>query len=80
LNLSTAQRIAIRHFKTNTKSGPRATGIANSTVASLLRRRLIEEADGFGGRYKLTAAGERAYNQIMASGDGPEGLKALFRS
>ena len=48
------------------------------TIAALVRRGYMS-IDGETMERSLTPAGERAYERIMRSGDGPEDLKALFK-
>jgi hypothetical protein len=73
MELTATQRSAIRWIH----DGP-TEGIHGLTIKALIRRGLVtrenENADPV-----LTAAGDRAYERIMATGDGPEDLKMLFR-
>ena len=72
--LSTPQRIGIRAI-----ADGRPADVPSSTFWSLVNRELVIPADGVTMRKaQLTAAGRRAHEQIMASGDGPEDLKARF--
>jgi hypothetical protein len=66
--LSAPQRTAIRAIHDG------RGGYAGPTRRSLQRMGLVGEDYP----WQLTAAGERAYEQIMASGDGPEDLKMRF--
>lgn len=67
--LSTAQREAIRNVAEGKPANARS-------LASLRKRSMVfDSADG----PALTPSGVNAYNRIMASGDGPERLKAMFR-
>lgn len=69
MKLSTAERTAIREV---------ADG---GQLTRAMRRRLVERGLVEPGRgdARFTAAGEEARRNVMASGDGPEALKAMFR-
>lgn len=71
--MSTAQRIAIRAIADDPGTAP--LRIDARTLRSLIRQRLVA-ADAAG--VTLTPAGCAAHQRIMASGDGPEDLKALM--
>lgn len=73
--LSPIQRIAIRKLKGDPDYV--ASGIDKRTIISLVKRELIENTSGED--YVLTPAGELAFKQIKATGDGPEHLKQMFR-
>lgn len=74
--LNPKQRSAIRAIHDG--RGPQH--LHPATVAALSRRHLIHvTSDGEQPVVTLTATGERAYEQIMASGDGPEDLKERLR-
>lgn len=72
MTLTTPQRIAIRAIHDG-----KGDSVARGTFSALERRKLVSQRSQDGVR-TLTDAGERAYADIMSSGDGPEALKARF--
>lgn len=73
-HLSARQRSATR----TVHDDPETAGEwGRGTIDSLVRRGLVrwDSTDG----WLLTRQGVHAYEQIMASGDGPEDLKEMFR-
>lgn len=71
--LSVAQREAIRRLALDDDV------IHINTLNALERRRLVRPPNAETSLWQLTEAGWRAHEQIMFTGDGPEGLKQLLR-
>ena len=67
-NLTTPQRIALRQL-----AGTVPGNVHGRTLASLKRRGYVDTQGA------LTDLGRRAHAYVMSSGNGPEGLKAMFR-
>jgi len=68
MNLTTTQRMAIRQINDQNE----LETINKRTMNSLVKRGLVTDGS-------LTPAGKRAHQRIMSTGNGPEGLKAMFR-
>lgn len=71
--LSVAQREAIR------KLAGGDDVIHSNTLFSLERRGLVRPPNAGESRWTLTNVGRHHYDEIMASGNGPEALKELLR-
>lgn len=78
--LSAAQREAIRAVADQDKRPLGKTGVQHRTLESLRKLRLVRMVmeRGLPVGWELTATGRDAHEQIMASGDGPERLKAML--
>lgn len=78
MNLSSKQRTALRTVANRED----LTGIHHRTFQSLLNKGLIYRTYGVANdraHWTLTGPGQVAVANVMASGDGPEDLKAMFR-
>lgn len=71
-HLTTAQRVAIRAIHDD-PTGEGVDAIRASTIRALINRGIVQVVVG---EWMLTRLGERTYQEIMSSGDGPEDLKA----
>lgn len=68
MKLTTDERIAVRAL------ADRKYDQVSNTMLGTLHSKGLVKVNG-----TLSAKGQREYRNIMSSGDGPEGLKAMFR-